>query len=207
MRNKESHAKLAGRLRARRDGELMRWGWNGDISDNDSIAKAEAAAEAGAPPDRVVPLVALAQRRFRIEVLEPLLMVPKAKKKGKGKAKAKSARGVGSEGNGGNGGTGSGGGPGANSNAGGSGGVGGSAGAGPSGSGAGNGGGQEKAGPKGRLARSVKELLEGNGVEQAERVSLAREVADMLRAAGVPPEHALCRKLAKYNAGAQAETP
>ena len=65
----------------------MRWGWNGNTSDTDSISKAEAAAEAGAPPDRVVPLAALAQRRFRIEVLEPLLMVPKAKKKGKGKAK------------------------------------------------------------------------------------------------------------------------
>ncbi|KAI0035239.1 hypothetical protein K488DRAFT_43698 [Vararia minispora EC-137] len=166
VRNRESHSKLAARLRARRDGELVRWGWDGSPAD---VSRAEAAAEAASPPDRVVPLASLAHRRFRTEIVEPLLKVPKAKKKNKGKAKAK-------EGGGGGGGS--------------------AAGAGLAAV-AGFGTGVEKAGPKGRLARAVKVLLEGNIVSPDERLRLVRELFDMLRAVGVPPEQPLCRKLAK----------
>jgi hypothetical protein len=157
VRNREAHAKLAGRLRARRDGELARWGWDGTP---DGVPRAEAAAEAASAPDRVVPLASLAQRRFRLEVIEPLLMVPKAKRKNKGKTKSKGGSG--------------------------------SAGAG------------EKPGPKGRLARAVKELLEGDAVEPEERARMVRGLGEMLRAAGVPPEQPLCRKLAKTVDGSAA---
>jgi hypothetical protein len=61
--------------------------------DSAGIAHAEAAAEAAAPPDRIIPLAPLALRRFRLEVLEALITAPKVKKKGKGKGKVSVVRG------------------------------------------------------------------------------------------------------------------
>ncbi|KAI5885538.1 uncharacterized protein SCHCODRAFT_02593253 [Schizophyllum commune H4-8] len=78
-------AELAARLRAYRLTVLKSWGWDEDQGDAAARALAEAAAEAGSAPDRVVPVNAMALRRFRTEVVDPLLAVPKAKGKKKGK--------------------------------------------------------------------------------------------------------------------------
>ncbi|KAL1745227.1 hypothetical protein HDZ31DRAFT_36846 [Schizophyllum fasciatum] len=80
-------AELAARLRAHRLTVLRAWGW--DEADTATRALAEAAAEAGSAPGRVIPVHTLALRRFRTDVVEPLLAVPKAKgKKGKKKSGA-----------------------------------------------------------------------------------------------------------------------
>ena len=76
-------AELAARLRAYRLIVLKSWGWDEGEGDAAARALAEAAAEAGSAPDRVVPVNAMALRRFRTEVVDPLLAVPK----GKGKKK------------------------------------------------------------------------------------------------------------------------
>ncbi|KAL1679499.1 FAD binding domain-containing protein [Schizophyllum commune] len=78
-------AELAARLRAYRLIVLKSWGWDEGEGDAAARALAEAAAEAGSAPDRVVPVNAMALRRFRTEVVDPLLAVPKAKGKKKGK--------------------------------------------------------------------------------------------------------------------------
>ncbi|KAA1471788.1 hypothetical protein DENSPDRAFT_871763 [Dentipellis sp. KUC8613] len=60
-----------------RAAELKKWGWEeGDPAD--VLAEAQTCAEAASGLDRVVPLASLARRRFRTEVLEPLLKVPGA---------------------------------------------------------------------------------------------------------------------------------
>ncbi|KAI0271613.1 hypothetical protein BC834DRAFT_818381 [Gloeopeniophorella convolvens] len=125
-----AHARAAEKMRERRAAELRRWG-------------AEACAEAGSAHGRVVPLLSLAHRRFRTEVLEPLLAVPRGGPRG-----------------------------------------------------------GEGAGPRGRLARVVKALLEdGGGVGDArERDALACGVAEMLRRTGVRPDHPLRRRLEKHGA-------
>ncbi|KAH9075733.1 hypothetical protein EDB83DRAFT_2504778 [Lactarius deliciosus] len=125
-----SHRKIAEKMRERRAAELRRWGAPGSATAA-QLARAEARAEAASALDRVVPILSLAYRRFRTEVLEPLLVVPRAKAKGKKKGLAE----------------------------------------------------DEKAavvGPKGRLARAVKELLESRGGDVGERDKLASEMADML---------------------------
>ncbi|KAL1694009.1 FAD binding domain-containing protein [Schizophyllum commune] len=81
-------AELAARLRAYRLIVLKSWGWDEGEGDAAARALAEAAAEAGSAPDRVVPVNAMALRRFRTEVVDPLLAVPKAKGKKKGKKRA-----------------------------------------------------------------------------------------------------------------------
>ncbi|KAL1755003.1 FAD binding domain-containing protein [Schizophyllum commune] len=83
-------AELAARLRAYRLIVLKSWGWDEVEGDAAARALAEAAAEAGSAPDRVVPVNAMALRRFRTEVVDPLLAVPK----GKGKKKAKKRQGA-----------------------------------------------------------------------------------------------------------------
>ncbi|KAF9074635.1 hypothetical protein BDP27DRAFT_1390450 [Rhodocollybia butyracea] len=55
-------------------------------------------------------------------------------------------------------------------------------------------------GPKGRLARAVKELLESKNIDEDERASQAYELAMMLRKVGVRPDHPLRKKLGKYQA-------
>lgn len=70
------------KLRQRRAEELKRWGYDEGDS-REALVQAEASAEAASEVDRVVPLSSLAYRRFRVELLDPLLAVPK----GKGKKK------------------------------------------------------------------------------------------------------------------------
>lgn len=57
-------------------------------------------------------------------------------------------------------------------------------------------------GPKGRLARAVKELLESTGVDEEEKLRLASELSKTLRAVGVRPDHALRKRLDKFIVGA-----
>ncbi|TRM60991.1 hypothetical protein BD626DRAFT_571369 [Schizophyllum amplum] len=151
---------------------LRTWGWD-PAGEPASRSAAEASAEAGSAPDRVIPVNTLALRRFRTEVVDPLLAAPKPKGKKKGKKK-----------------------PGAE--------------------------------PRGRLARAVKALLEPaeeqenvqppeEGQESAqpreaaqgsssiiervsdeERLRLVQDLANMLRAVGVRPDHLLRKKLDGY---------
>ncbi|KAH9927448.1 uncharacterized protein BXZ73DRAFT_48851 [Epithele typhae] len=81
IREDDTREKVQRRLRERRAEELKKWGFKDDDPPG-RVAQIEAYAEAASPPDRVVPLTAVAYRRFRLEVLEPLLAVPKLKGKG-----------------------------------------------------------------------------------------------------------------------------
>lgn len=125
--------------------ELKKWGLvEGESSE---IAQAEASAEAASPLERVVPISSLAHRRFRIEVIEPLLAIPKMHGK---KAKNKAPK--------------SGGPP----------------------------------GPKGRIARAVKDLLESEGIDDQERATLALGMSKVLRSTGIRIDHPLRKKLDKF---------
>jgi hypothetical protein len=160
-----SHKRIAEKMRERRVAELRRWGAP-EGGTAEQLALAEACAEAASAPEHVVPVLSLAYRRFRTEVLEPLLAVPRPKREGK-KKKNKGKRG---------------------------------------------GDGLATAtvissvvevdeaatGPRGRLARSVKELLESKGGDEEDQNRLACEMADMLMRAGVRPDHPLRRRLRKY---------
>ncbi|KAL4068409.1 hypothetical protein V8B97DRAFT_1873368 [Scleroderma yunnanense] len=68
------------RLKERRVEELKKWGYEVGGSP-EQFAEAELCAEAASSLDRVVPLEALALRRFRTEFVEPLLAAPKMKGK------------------------------------------------------------------------------------------------------------------------------
>ncbi len=138
--------KIQKRLRERRSEELKKWGY-ADGGSPEMLAQAEAGAEAASPPDRVVPLNSLAHRQFRIEVIDPLLAIPKAKKGKKRKPPANS---------------------------------------------------EKSPMPKGRLARAVKELLEGEGGSVDERRRIAGELAILLRTVGIRVDHPLRKKLDKY---------
>jgi len=72
------------RLKERRTEELKKWGYY-DGAPTEVLAQTEACAEAASPPDRIVPLSSMALRRFRTEVIDPLLAIPKVKKGGKKK--------------------------------------------------------------------------------------------------------------------------
>ncbi|KAJ7758518.1 hypothetical protein DFH07DRAFT_868020 [Mycena maculata] len=76
----DSREKISERLKEKRTGELMKWGYKVDGS-GESMTSAEACAEAASPPDRIVSVSSLAHRRFRTEVFEPLLAVPVVKGK------------------------------------------------------------------------------------------------------------------------------
>ncbi|KAF7796866.1 hypothetical protein EIP86_008051 [Pleurotus ostreatoroseus] len=79
IQENETREQIQIRIKERRTEELKKWGYeNGATSEQ--LALAEAYAEAASPPDRVVPLTSLAHRRFRVEVIDPLLAIPKAKK-------------------------------------------------------------------------------------------------------------------------------
>ena len=72
IREDDTREKVQRRLRERRTEELRKWGYReGDPPAR--VAQIESYAEAASPPDRVVPLSAVAYRRFRLEVMEPLL--------------------------------------------------------------------------------------------------------------------------------------
>ncbi|TFK57670.1 hypothetical protein OE88DRAFT_1671817 [Heliocybe sulcata] len=145
----DSRQQIAQRLKERRTEELKKWGYE-DGGPAELLAQAEAYAEAASAPDRVVPLLSLAYKRFRIDCIEPLLVIPKAKKKG-GKNKRPP----------------------------------------PSNSGG-------PPGPKGRLARSVKELLESKDGDEDEKRRLANELAMCLRMCGVRADHPLRKRLDKF---------
>ncbi|KAF5336983.1 hypothetical protein D9611_003410 [Ephemerocybe angulata] len=82
----DTREKISKRLREKRAEELKRWGYSeGDPAER--LAIAEACSEAASPPDRVVPIASLAHRRFRTEVIEPMLLAPKSR--GSSKAKHK----------------------------------------------------------------------------------------------------------------------
>ena len=70
------------KYRERRIEELGKWGYI-EGSAQHTLARAEAAAEAASPLDRVVPLVSMAFRRYREDVIRPLIAAPKGKKKKK----------------------------------------------------------------------------------------------------------------------------
>lgn len=81
IREDDTREKVQKRMRERRAEELKKWGFcEGDPPAR--VAQVESYAEAASAPDRVVPLTSVAYRRFRLEVLEPLLAVPKIKGKG-----------------------------------------------------------------------------------------------------------------------------
>jgi hypothetical protein len=156
-----SHKRIAEKMRERRSAELRRWGAP-DGATAEQLALAEACAEAASAPEHVVPVLSLAYRRFRTEVLEPLLAVPNPKKKKKNKGKqgadgptTAAVIGSGAEAD------------------------------------------EAATGPKGRLARSVKELLESKGGDEEEQNRLAGEMAEMLMRAGIRPDHPLRRRLRK----------
>jgi hypothetical protein len=159
-----SHKRIAEKMRERRAAELRRWGAP-EGATAEQLALAEACAEAASASKHVVPVLSLAYRCFRTQVLEPLLTVPNAKrryqkKKNKGKQGEDSpttAAVVGSA---------------AEVD-------------------------EAATGPKGRLARSVKELLESKGGDEEERNRLASEMAEMLMRAGIRPDHPLRRRLRK----------
>lgn len=73
--------KIADKFRERRADELRKWGYTDGA---DSLARAEARAEAASPLDRIVPVASLGLRRWRTDFLEPLMATPPALK-GKGK--------------------------------------------------------------------------------------------------------------------------
>ena len=154
------HRKITEMMRERRTTELRRWGAP-EGATVEQLAQASACAEAASALDRVVPVLSLAYRRFRTEVLEPLLVVPKAKRKGKkkeGGAGRATAVVAAIEG--------------------------------------------ERAvvvGPRGRLARAVKELLESKDGDEGERDKLASDTANMLMRTGVRPDHPLRRQLRKHS--------
>jgi hypothetical protein len=56
----------------------------------------------------------------------------------------------------------------------------------------------ELPGPRSRLARAVKDLLESKGGDEEERQSLATDLANTLRTVGVPVDHPLRKKLDKF---------
>lgn len=160
-----SHKRIAEKMRERRAAELRRWGAP-EGATAEQLALAEACAEAASAPEHVVPVLSLGYRRFRTEVLDPLLAVPNPKKKNQ-KKKNKGKQGgdgpttaavIGSV---------------AEAD-------------------------EAATGPKGRLARSVKELLESNGGDEEEQNRLASEMALMLMRAGIRPDHPLRRRLRKY---------
>jgi len=150
MTAEDTREKLSSRMQEKRVDELKKWGFV-DGGSRELMSQAEASAEAASAPDRIVPLSSLAHRRFRIEVIEPLLAIPKIHGK---KAKNKIPK---------------------------------------------AGGGSAPPGPKGRLARAVKELLESKGGDEEERAKLALELSKVLRNTGVRIDHPLRKKLHKFN--------
>ncbi|KAG6372842.1 hypothetical protein JVT61DRAFT_7268 [Boletus reticuloceps] len=76
----EGNTRKAKSLRERRVEELKKWGYEeGGLAE--TLALAKQCVEAASTLDCVVPLAALALRRFRTEFIEPLLAAPKVKGK------------------------------------------------------------------------------------------------------------------------------
>ncbi|KIJ45105.1 hypothetical protein M422DRAFT_29956 [Sphaerobolus stellatus SS14] len=141
----DTREKISAKLREKRREELKRWGYV-DGGSTELMAAAEACAEAASSLDRVVSVVSLGHRRWRIEVIDPLLAVPK----GKGKKKKPSASTTGDK------------------------------------------------GPRGRLARSVKDLIEGPYALEPNSIRLVESLANSLRICGIRMDHPLRKKLDKF---------
>ncbi|KAJ1304947.1 hypothetical protein OPQ81_006080 [Rhizoctonia solani] len=69
---RELEERIANEIRVRRLAELKKWGYTPGTRSRETEAIAEACAEAASPPDKVVPVISLALRQWRMEVLEPL---------------------------------------------------------------------------------------------------------------------------------------
>ena len=160
-----SHKRIAEKMRERRAEELRRWGAP-EGATAEQLALAEACAEAASASEHVVPVLSLAYRCFRMEVLEPLLAVPNPKKRYQKKKNKGKQGGDGSTT--------------------------------PAVIGSAAEVDEAATGPKGRLARSVKELLESKGGDEEERNRFASEMAEMLMRTGIRPDHPLRRRLKKY---------
>jgi hypothetical protein len=145
MHDIETRDKLVRMLKERRQTELAKWGF-AEGGTPEEAAKAEASAEAASTPERVVPVSSLAYRRFRLEVLDPLLAVPKVKG-GKKRLPPTSAAAT---------------------------------------------------GPKGRLARSVKAMLESKTMDPAEKRRIATGLATCFQRTGVRTNHPLRQRLATF---------
>ncbi|KAI0080060.1 hypothetical protein K474DRAFT_1658315 [Panus rudis PR-1116 ss-1] len=145
----DTREKIQTKLKEMRVQELKKWGYS-EGGSPEELAQAEACAEAASKPDRIVHLVNLGYRRFRIECIEPLLTVPKTAKRNGKRNKIPSSNSQGPQ------------------------------------------------MPKGRLARAVKELLEGQGGDLDERRRLAGELAMLLKTVGVRFDHPLRKKLEKF---------
>ena len=165
-----SHRRIAEKMQERRAAELRRWGAPPDGATAEQLALAEACAEAGGASECVVPVLSLAYRRFRTEVMAPLLAVPRPKGESKGRDKKKKREGMTQ---------------GRDSTA-----AMATAAVVPTA--------EANKAPRGRLARSVKEFLESKGGGEEERTRFAREMADMLMRVGIRPEHPLRRRLGKH---------
>lgn len=84
----DSREIVSRKFREKRLVELKKWGYHtGDPPEK--VAFAESCAEAASPPDRIIPVLSLAHRRFRMEFVEPLLAAPKLTAKNNSKAKNK----------------------------------------------------------------------------------------------------------------------
>ncbi|PAV21795.1 hypothetical protein PNOK_0175200 [Pyrrhoderma noxium] len=152
---------LQSRLRERRFKELKKWGYQeGDPPE--FLQTAEAAAEAASKPDRIVPLGSMAYRRFREEVIKPLMAVPKVRK-GKKKYKKHHGSSVSSTDTSSH-------------------------------------GGGDSTGPKSRLGRAVRDLIEAEDNESLEtRRETATKVNEMLKTVGIPNDLSLRKKLGKFS--------
>jgi hypothetical protein len=72
---RELEERIANEIQIRRLAELKKWGYTPGLNSaraREAETAAEACAEAASPPDKIVPVVSLALRQWRIQVLEPL---------------------------------------------------------------------------------------------------------------------------------------
>ncbi|CAE6352896.1 unnamed protein product [Rhizoctonia solani] len=72
---RELEERIANEIKFRRLAELKKWGYvqgSNTARSREIELMAEACAEAASPPDKIVPIVSLALRQWRIQVLEPL---------------------------------------------------------------------------------------------------------------------------------------
>ena len=174
--------KIAHALRERRLELLRQWGYtdtDGDPPDSAALSRAEASAEAASSLDRVVPLLSMSHRRFREEVVKPLLAVstagsvvgPSGGRKAKGKRRKGGKGGKGVK---------------------------------PSGGELlpvvpvdGESGGVSL--PKSRLGRAVKAFIESADEDNMdERIQMARELNEMLGVVGVTVDHVLRKRLERF---------
>ncbi|QRV94471.1 cullin family [Ceratobasidium sp. AG-Ba] len=71
---REIEERITNEIQARRLAELKKWGYSpgSNVRSRETEAAAEACAEAASSPGKIVPVISLALRQWRTEVLEPL---------------------------------------------------------------------------------------------------------------------------------------